>query len=299
MKFRFKLFSTYLLISLLGLVVAGLLIYSSEKKRLLNQLERNMLGETRLLSQIFFQPLADSLNMQAMDSLTDVLGSQIGSRITIIDAQGKVLGDSYESGADLLRMENHKARPEVASALQGLAGKSIRYSHTIQVDMLYVAWPIKVDGKIIGVARLALPLNELKQQQHLILNVILVGFAAAFLLSLVLNFWFSRRAIKPLQQMIGIGRKMSAGDFSERVRIRTKDEIGELAKTLNLMAEELSEKLAQITEDRTQLETILSSMIEGVMAVDRQGKVMLVNDALIRMFELDSTALCWSSQREE
>jgi two-component system phosphate regulon sensor histidine kinase PhoR len=291
MKFRFKLFLTYLLISLLGLVVAGFLIYSSERKRLLNQLEQNMLGETRLLSQIFLQPLADSLEMPATDSLTDVLGSEIGSRITIIDVHGKVLGDSYESGADLLGMENHKDRPEVASALQGLAGKSIRYSHTIKVDMLYVASPIRTEGKIIGVARIALPLTDLKRQQHLILNVILAGFGVAFILSLILNFYFSRRAIKPLQQMIGIGRKMSAGDFSERVRIRTKDEIGELAETLNLMAEELSEKLAQITEDRTQLETILSSMIEGVMAVDRQGKVMLVNDALSRTFELDPSFL--------
>jgi two-component system phosphate regulon sensor histidine kinase PhoR len=287
MKFRIKLFLTYLLISLLGLVVAGFLIYSSERNRLLHQLEQNMLGETQLLSQIFLQPLTDSLDMQATDSLTDVLGREIGSRITIIDVQGKVLGDSYESGADLLKMENHKDRPEVASALQGISGKSIRYSYTIKVDMLYVASPIIKEGKVVGVARLALPLTELKRQQHLILNVILLGFAAAFILSLVLNFWFSRRAIEPLQQMIGIGKKMSAGDFSERVRIKTKDEIGELAETLNLMAEELSEKLAQITEDRTQLETILSSMIEGVMAVDRQGKVMLVNHALIRMFELD------------
>jgi two-component system phosphate regulon sensor histidine kinase PhoR len=287
MKFRIKLFLTYLLISLLGLVVAGFLIYSSERNQLLHQLEQNMLGETQLLSQIFLQPLTDSLDMQATDSLTDVLGREIGSRITIIDVQGKVLGDSYESGADLLKMENHKDRPEVASALQGISGKSIRYSYTIKVDMLYVASPIIKEGRIVGVARLALPLTELKQQQHMILNVIPVGFAAAFLLSLVLNLWFSRRAIEPLKQMIGIGKKMSAGDFSERVRIKTKDEIGELAETLNLMAEELSEKLAQITEDRTQLETILSSMIEGVMAVDRQGKVMLVNHALIRMFELD------------
>ena len=274
------------MISLLGLLVAGFLIYSSERKRLLNQLEQNMLVETHLLSRIFLQPLSDSLDMQATDSLTDVLGREIGSRITIINEQGKVIGDSYESGAYLLKMENHKDRPEVSSALHRSAGKSIRYSYTIKVDMLYVASPIKAQGKVMGVARLALPLTELKRQQHSILNVILLGFAVAFILSLALNFWFSHRAIKPLQQMIRIGRKMTGGDFSERVRIKTKDEIGELAGTLNLMAVELSEKLAQITEDRTQLQTILSSMIEGVMAVDRQGKVMLVNDALSRMFEL-------------
>ena len=288
MQVKYKLFLTYLLLSLLVLSIAGFYIYSSERTRLLTQLEQNMLYETQLLSQIFLRPLSDSLDIPMTDSLTDVLGRDVDGRITIIDRQGKVIGDSYESGLALLSMENHQDRPEVVKALQGQTGKSIRYSYTIKVDMLYVAVPIKAGGNIIGVARLALPLTELKRQQHLILNVILLGFLVAFVISLLLSFGFSSQVTKPLRQMMQIGRRISEGDFTQKIKIKTRDEIGELGKTLNLMSQELSEKLNQITSDRTQLQTILSSMIEGIMAVDQPGKVLLVNDALIRMFELNT-----------
>jgi two-component system phosphate regulon sensor histidine kinase PhoR len=289
MKVQAKLFWTYLLLSLLGLFIAGALIFSSERKRLLTQLEQNMVYQTQLLSNIFSPLLVDSLDIRKVDSLTDELGQKIDSRITIINDRGEVVGDSYESGESLLRMENHKDRPEVASALLDKVGKSIRYSYTTKLDMLYVAFPIKAQGKIIGVARLALPLAELKHQQNRILNLVILGLLLAFIFSLLLSFGFSNQVAKPLRQMMQVGKKMSEGDFTQRIKIKTKDEIGELGKTLNQMSVELSEKIAEITEDRSQLHSILSSMIEGVLAVDRQGKVLLVNDALSRMFELNAS----------
>jgi two-component system phosphate regulon sensor histidine kinase PhoR len=289
MKVQAKLFWTYLLLSFLGLSIAGVLIFSSERKRLLTQLEQNMVYQTQLLSNIFSPLLVDSLDIGKVDSLTDELGQKIDSRITIINERGKVVGDSYESGENLLRMENHKDRPEVASALQGKAGKSIRYSYTIKVDMLYVASPIQVQKKTIGVARLALPLNELQHQQNMILNLVFLGLFLAFIFSLFLSFGFSNQVTKPLRQMVEVGKKMSEGDFTRRIKIKTKDEIAELGKTLNQMSVELSEKIAEITEDRSQLQSILSSMVEGILAVDHRGKVLLANDALSRMFELNAS----------
>jgi two-component system phosphate regulon sensor histidine kinase PhoR len=289
MKVQAKLFWTYLLLSFLGLSIAGVLIFSSERKRLLTQLEQNMAYQTQLLSNIFSPLLVDSLDIGKIDSLTDELGQKIDSRITIINESGKVVGDSYESGENLLGMENHKDRPEVASALQGKVGKSIRYSHTIKVDMLYVASAIQVQKKTIGVARLALPLNELQHQNSMILKLVLLGLFLAFIFSLVLSFGFSNQVTKPLRKMVEVGKKMSEGDFTRRIKIKTKDEIGELGKTLNQMSVELSEKIAEITEDRSQLQSILSSMIEGILAVDQRGKVLLANDALSRMFELNAS----------
>lgn len=289
MKMQFKLFFTYFLLSFLGLSIAGVLIFWSEKKRSLNELEQSLLFQTQLLANIFAHKLAESSAVTTVDSLTDELGHKIGGRITIIDKDGKVVGDSYESGEKLLGMENHKDRPEVASALQGKVGKSIRYSYTIKVDMLYVASPIQVQKKTIGVARLALPLNELQHQQNMILNLVFLGLFLAFIFSLLLSFGFSNQVTKPLRQMVEIGKKMSEGNFTRRIKIKTKDEIGELGETLNQMSVELSEKIAEITEDRSQLQSILSSMTEGILAVDRQGKVLLVNEALSRMFELNAS----------
>ncbi|KPK76503.1 MAG: hypothetical protein AMJ89_04060 [candidate division Zixibacteria bacterium SM23_73] len=289
MKLRSKLFLTYLLLSFLGLSIAGVLIFSSERKRSLSQLEKSMLSQTQLLSNIFAFPLVGNLDITRMDSLADELGQKIEGRITIIDRDGRVVADSYQSGENLLRMDNHKNRPEVASALQDETGKSIRFSYTIKADMLYLASPISMEGKIIGVARVALPLTELKHHRNMIICIVFVGLLVAFVFSLLLSFGFSNTVSKPLRQMMQIGKQMSQGNFTQRIRVKSKDEIKELGEILNQMSDELSQKITQITEDKSQLHSILSSMIEGVLAVDHQGRVLLVNHALSRMFELNTS----------
>ena len=287
MRMQSKLFLTYLLISFLGLCIAGILILSSERKHSLGRLEESMLSQTRLVSSLFAPVLLGEVNLAAIDSLADQLGHQAPGRITIIDRDGRVVADSYRSGEDLVNMENHKNRPEVTSALQGEPGKSLRFSNTIKTDMLYVASPVRAEGRIVGVARLALPLTELKQRQNVIIYIGLIGLSAAFVFSLLLSFGFSSTVTKPLRRMMLIGKRMSEGDFEQKIKVRTKDEIGELAEMLNQMSVDLSHKIAQITQEKSQLNSILSSMIEGVLAVDRGGKVMLVNDALKQIFELD------------
>jgi two-component system phosphate regulon sensor histidine kinase PhoR len=285
---QLKLFLTYLLVSLLGLFLAGVLILTSERKRSLIQLKQSMSSQTHLLSHIFSVTLCDSSSLSKIDSITDELSTGIQGRITIIDKQGKVLGDSYVSGKALSSMENHRNRPEVASALLDKPGKSIRYSYTVKEEMLYIASPIKYRGEITGVARLALPLTELRHQQNRIVNIVLLGVVAAFIFSLVLSLGFANRVSRPLRQMMQIGKSMSKGDFTRRTKIKTRDEIGELGEILNQMSDELSQKIAQISEEKSQLDSILSSMVEGVLAVDSSGKVLLVNKTLSQVFNLSS-----------
>ena len=288
MRMRVKLFFTYLLVSFLGLSVAGVLIYSSERRRFLGQLEENMVSQTQLLSSLFSPALAGGSTSVDVDSMADQMGRRIQGRITIIARDGKVVADSYLSGAQLDTMENHIGRPEIASAMRGGVGTSLRYSHTLSIDMLYVASPILVRGQVAGVARLALSLTELRHRQTVIIYVVLVGLLVAFLFSLLLSYGFARRVTKPLRQMMQIGKRMSRGDFAQRIRVGTKDEIGELGDILNRLSVELSQTIAQITEDKSQLDSILSSMMEGVLAVDAEGRVRLANHALKNMFELDA-----------
>jgi two-component system phosphate regulon sensor histidine kinase PhoR len=231
--------------------------------------------------------LLGEINLAKTDSLADQLGNQVPGRITVIDGDGRVVADSYRSGEDLLKMQNHKDRPEVAAALRDSVGQSIRFSSTIKTDMLYLAAPVKIEGRIVGVARLALPLTQLKERQNTIIYIGLIGLSAAFVFSLLLSFGFSSTVTKPLKRMMLVGKRMSQGDFEQKIKVRTKDEIGELAGILNQMSEDLSHKIAQITQEKSQLDSILSSMVEGVLAVDHAGQVLLVNHALREMFELD------------
>jgi two-component system phosphate regulon sensor histidine kinase PhoR len=288
MRMRVKLFFTYLLVSFLGLSVAGVLIYSSERRRSLSQLEEGMASQAQLLSQLFSPALADGPLSAGVDSLADRMGRRIQGRITIILKDGKVVADSYLSGSELEGMENHLGRPEITSALQGSVGTSLRFSHTLNIDMLYVASPIVVRGEVAGVARLALPLTELKNRQRVIIYIVLVGLLVAFFFSLLLSYGFARGVTRPLQQMMQISKRMSQGDFARKIEVGTKDEIGELGDILNQLSVELSRTIAQITEDKSQLDSILSSMMEGVLAVDAEGRVRLANQALKNMFGLDT-----------
>jgi two-component system phosphate regulon sensor histidine kinase PhoR len=289
MRIHLKLFLTYILISFLGLSLAGLLISGSQRKISLNQLEQSMVSQTLLLADLLKDEVKDSINISKADSLVDQLAKEIPGRITLIALDGKVMGDSKESGPELLGMENHKQRPEVKEAIEGKVGKIIRYSSTIQTDMLYLAVPIKIKGEIRGVARLSLPLTRIKEQQKKILNMIIFGLWVAFTFSLIFSLGFLSRVTQPLREMMRIARGISQGDFTHKISVKTKDEIGELGEILNQMSAELSSKIAQITEDKLQLDLILSSMVEGILAVDSQGKVLLVNSALSQMFELSTT----------
>ncbi len=286
MRMQPKLFITYLLISVLGLAVAGVLIFSSEKKRSLNQLENSMVAQSRLLSEIFAQPVANDWGLERTDSLSDVLGLEIPGRITIILVNGTVIADSYQSGDELLKMDNHRNRPEVASALEGESCSDVRFSRTIRTDMLYVASPITADGQVVGVARLAYPLTELGQLQRRIISIILLGVLLAFTLSLFLSFGLSKTVTKSLREMMLVAKGISEGDFTRKIRVGTKDEIQKLAEILNQMSVDLSQKIAQISEDKAQLNSILFGMVEGILAVDFEGRVLLVNNALRSMFDL-------------
>jgi two-component system phosphate regulon sensor histidine kinase PhoR len=265
------------------------LISSSERKRSLTQLKESMISQTQLLSSIFSSCLSEEPPLAQIDSLADELGHKIGGRITIVDRTGRVLGDTDKSGQELLNMENHKERPEVAQAFEGKVEESTRYSATLKMDMLYIAYPIETQGEIIGVARLALPLTELKYLQNRIVKIVILGLLVAFVFSLVLTYGFSTRVTRPLCQMMRIGEKMSQGDFSQKVMLKSRDEIGELGEIINQISAELSHKIAQITQDKSQLQSILSSMVEGVLAVDSSGKVLFFNSALSQTFDLDTS----------
>jgi two-component system, OmpR family, phosphate regulon sensor histidine kinase PhoR len=287
MRMHFKLFLTYLIISFLGLVIAGLLISNSQREIVLSQTEQNLVSQTFLIAELLKDKVKDHVDISSTDSLVDQLGQKVQGRITLIAVDGKVIGDSYKSGRELLKMENHLQRPEVLEALKGKTGESIRYSSTIQTDMLYLALPIKSEGKIIGIARLAVPLTQVRKQQNRIVTIIIFGLGIAFVVSFFFSWSFSTRVTNPLREMMRFARAISQGEFTHKIRVKTKDEIGELAEILNRMSAQLREKIIQITEERAQLSAVLSTMIEGVLAVDPQGKVLLMNQALAQMFQID------------
>ncbi|MGH7343853.1 MAG: ATP-binding protein, partial [Candidatus Rokuibacteriota bacterium] len=211
------------------------------------------------------------------------------SRISVIAADGRVLGDSDVAVDDLPRVENHATRPEVLAALAGRVGRDRRASATVGASLLYTALPI-VDGtRVIGVIRVALPVAAVTSSYAAIHRVMLAGGLVALVVAFGIGLFVARRVTKPVVQMQAIAHQMSQGDFTVRAPIRSPDEIGALGRALNGLAARLREKIHDLGHEQAKATAILDGMIEGVIAVDGRDVILLLNERARAMFGLDAT----------
>jgi two-component system phosphate regulon sensor histidine kinase PhoR len=216
------------------------------------------------------------------DSLADWLGHITGRRITIIARDGVVMGDSEKDGPALRAMQNHGSRPEVRAALRGRMGEAVRVSATIGTEYLYLAIPAST-GMII---RVSVPLREVNRAVTRVQRGIFGVGVIALVLTGLLSFGFSRVVTHPLRQIAQTARAMSAGDLTQRARTRGRDELAEMADSLNLLAGELQRRLGQLEGERAEMQALIDAMSEGVIAVDPQGRVRRANPAARGMFSL-------------
>jgi two-component system phosphate regulon sensor histidine kinase PhoR len=194
------------------------------------------------------------------------------TRATIIARDGTVLADSE---ADPKTMENHAARPEVAAALAGRNGTSTRLSKTVGIEFLYVAVP---SGG--NVARLAYPLATIRTHISDIRKTLLRSTALALLFALALAIAVAQIVSKRLQRIVHFAERVAAGDLSARIAEKSGDEIAQVAMALDRTARRLEENFAAVRESRSELEALLNSMKDGVIAVSPEMKVLWANEAI-------------------
>ena len=208
------------------------------------------------------------------------------SRVTLIGLDGRVLGDSQVPVADLPRVENHAARPEVGAALAGLVGRDLRRSVTVDAPLLYVAVPVHDAGRIVGVLRLALPLSVVTSSHRAVHGLMLVGALVALVTALGIGLFVAHRLTWPVVEMQSIARRMGEGEFRLRAPVRSPDEIGQLGRALNAMAMRLRDKFADLEHEQAKVAAILDGMVEGVIAVDGHDQIVLLNERARVMFGL-------------
>jgi len=201
-----------------------------------------------------------------------------GARVTLIALDGRVLGDSEVTPADLPRVENHAGRPEVRAALEGHTGQDLRRSVTIDAPLLYVAVPVTDGGTALGVLRLALPLSVVTASHAALHRVMLLGGAVALAVALGIGLFVARRVTRPVVEMQAIARRMAEGDFAARAPVRSPDEIGQLGRALNAMAARVRDRLEDLEQEQAKVAAILDGMVEGVIAVDGHDHVLLMNE---------------------
>ncbi len=219
-----------------------------------------------------------------LSEICDDLGELSSTRITIILKDGKVIVDSVE---DPGLMDNHSDRPEITKAQSGEVGSSIRYSTTLQRNMMYVALPIHEDDEIVAVVRTATPIKEIKH----ILNIFYIRIAiAGFIITLFaawLSLLHSRRITAPLQEMREGAERYAGGDLSGRLKIKGSEEISALSESMNRMAIQLEDRIHTILHQRKEQKAVYSSMSDAVIAVSAHGFLISINDSAANLLKVD------------
>ena len=271
------------------IVVAGLYLNRALEAFAVDTLEARLVSIGRLLHDEARDLIVRDASPAAFRAFA-VRGSRpTASRITVIAADGRVLGDSEVAVEDLPRVENHGKRPEVLAALAGGVGRDRRTSATIRTSLLYVALPISDGGRVVGVIRVALPVTAVTSSYAAIHGVMLVGALVALAVAFGIGLFVAHRVTQPVVQMQTIAHQMSEGDFTVRAPIRSPDEIGALGRALNGLAARLREKVHDLGHEQAKATAILDGMIEGVIAVDGRDIILLMNERARSMFGLDAT----------
>ncbi|NNL77834.1 MAG: HAMP domain-containing protein [Desulfobacterales bacterium] len=282
-KLIWQIFPSFLLITLLSLLAVSWYASSSMRHFFLEQTAvdlnvRAILSEKQVIAHLL------PLDPPSVDSVCKTMGRQSATRYTVIMPSGKVVGDSREMPH---LMDNHASRPEIAQALAGESGKSIRYSNTLLQSMMYVARPINKNGNILAVIRASIPTTIIDRELKSIRLKIILGGLLIALLAAGISLLISRRITRPIVAMKKGADHFADGDFSHRLAAPESEELAGLAEALNQMASQLDNRIKTIVNQRNELETVLSSMLEGVIAVDNRERIISMNQAAADLFECD------------
>ena len=269
----FKVFGGYVILVLLLAIVFLLFSFSSIKRHYMDTLARELENIGRTLDLRIFEYL-DQNRLPELESFLQEHGKKIGARLTVIDPDGVVKADSEQNPA---AMESHRFRPEITEALAGHVGRSLRYSSTLQAQMLYVALPLERSGRVEGVLRLSLYVRNIDVLLKAIKTDIGQAAAIIIILAIIAAFIFSRSLTRPMHKLIEASRKVAAGDFTARVRVRSSDEWKDLATTFNSTTAEVKTLFDDLRKRNEELDNIVASMEEGLLVLDRTGKITLCN----------------------
>ena len=280
----FQIFPSYLLISAIALLAVTWYSTTVFRKFHHDEVRKNLLlGANMLQKQV-----GENIAKEDAHKLVDVckrFATAGGTRVTVTETSGKVLFDSDGSAAD---MDNHSQRPEIFKAVsERVPGSEIRYSKTLKQNMMYLAVPVKVNEKIIATVRTSLSVSSIEDTlQTLYLRIFICGLVIAFICAFIGNV-VSRRISAPIEELQKGAVKFANGDFSHRLAVSNSTEIGDVAETLNLMGDQLQKRIRKIAKQSSESRAILSSMVEGVLAVDRKEQILRINASAASLLNVE------------
>jgi two-component system, OmpR family, phosphate regulon sensor histidine kinase PhoR len=274
LSLRSRLFITDVLVVVVAIALVTVLAGRRERDWLLAQHEAALERDARqVAARLATEPSAEP------EAFAGSIGRLLGLRVTLIAADGRVLGDTGVPPGRLAALENHAGRPEVQAARGGGVGRALRHSRTLDIDLLYVAVPAVGRGPV-AIVRLAEPMTAIAALDRSLWRLSLASAALALLLSVPVALWVSGRQTARVRALEEATRRLGAGDREARARERPADEIGRLGAAINGMAAELRARVAALERETEERDRMLVHLSDGVALIDRGGHVVRMNRSL-------------------
>ncbi len=275
-----QMFSILSAVVVLSVLATSGLILPRMENHVREAIRSSLLQQTAMV-----QELAAATPIEELQPLVRRVGQEIESRITLITEAGVVVADSAE---DPKVLDNHRDRPEVQQARVAGIGTSTRHSDSIRQDLLYLAR--RVDAGPIRYVRVSVPLGRLEAQVGWIRRVVWAAGAVTLLGALGASWVLARRIVAPIVDLAEAARNIAAGSYGPRVPVNARGELGTLATAFNEMSVACAEHVRQLGEDKQQLQAVLRSMVEGVVVIDADQRVVFLNEAATRSLNLEPEA---------
>lgn len=222
---------------------------------------------------------------EKLDQYFKELGRKIDTRITLVNEKGEVLADSDEYPGV---MDDHKFRPEIIRAFGGEPGQSVRFSETVQEEMLYVGIPVILEGKVAAVLRCSRYLSDINSLLSDLKKSLFRFVFFILVVSLLGAVAVTRSFSRPVGELSRAARRMASGDFDVKVLLKSRDELQELAQSFNDMTDQLKSLFTDISQKKEELRSILLSIEEGLLVLDGRGKIILCNQSFQELTEVET-----------
>ena len=294
-KLFWQIFPATLIIILFSLFAVAWYSSNSTEKFYIEESAADLINRANLVRPTVVD-LLEAGKTEELHKFTIESGRASETRITVIAENGSVLADTKENPAN---MDNHRLRPEIDEAFNGTPGTSLRFSNTLGERMLYSAIPISYNSHGGGdndsvlttaVLRLSIPITAIDSALGALNIKLFLGTIIAVLIAFIVTLFVSRNISRPLEEMTKRAEYYSQGDFSQRMTMQktsASQEVATLVAAMDRMADQLDDKINTIVNQRNQLETVFSSMVEAVIAVDRDEKIVSINSAAAEMFKVE------------
>lgn len=271
-------------VALFSILLLGLGIYLVNfiRQTKVQEFESQLSAESYLIADfIQSHSLENELGLIDLDNLAKHWAALLGARVTIIAPDGSVMG---ESDAVLEAMDNHLNRPEIQQALSDGFGRSIRFSQTEGENQMYIAVPVQEDGQVIAIARVALSLRQIEAEISQIVRIIILSIFIAAIFAFVLATFIADYIARPIYQLTDQIMNFSFTKPGDRLFPTSEDEVGQFARVFNELVAQLRFQYDALETERSKLVAVLQQLSDGVLIVDEQGLVQLINPAAQRIF---------------